>query len=59
MFNSCFTYTLGHVKKSGIVDALNLRHLKFDASNIMFFILLLHNIHKEDILSFVQKNFAT
>ena len=32
MFNSCFTYTLGHVKKSGIVDALNLRHLKFDAS---------------------------
>ena len=27
-----FTCTLGHVKKSGIVDALNLRRLKFDAS---------------------------
>ena len=27
-----FTYTLGHVKKSGIVDALNLKRLKFDAS---------------------------
>ena len=32
-----FTYTLGHVKKSGIVDALNLRHLKFDASKYLFF----------------------
>ena len=27
-----FTCTLGHVKKSGIIGALNLRRLKFDAS---------------------------
>ena len=27
-----FTCTLGHVKKNGIVDVLNSRHLKFDAS---------------------------
>ena len=32
--------TLGHVKISGIVDALNLRRLKFDASTAMYFTLL-------------------
>ena len=29
-----FTCTLGHVKKSGIVDALNLRRLRFDACTL-------------------------
>ena len=35
-----FTCTLGHVKKSGIVDALNLRRLKFEASTSCYLVFI-------------------